>query len=52
MLTPWKKSSDQPRQQPRQPKKADITLLTKIHLVKAMVSPVVMHGCELDYKEN
>ena len=24
----------------------DITLLTKIHLVKAMVFPVVMHGCE------
>ena len=24
----------------------DITLLTKVHLVKAMVSPVVMYGCE------
>ena len=24
----------------------DITLLTKIHLVKAMVFPVVMCGCE------
>ena len=24
----------------------DITLLTKIHLVKAMVFPVVMYGCE------
>ena len=24
----------------------DITLPTKVHLVKAMVSPVVMHGCE------
>ena len=24
----------------------DITLLTKAHLVKAMVFPVVMHGCE------
>ena len=24
----------------------DITLLTNIHLVKAMVSPVVMYGCE------
>ena len=23
-----------------------ITLLTKVHLVKAMVFPVVMHGCE------
>ena len=24
----------------------DFTLLTKVHLVKAMVFPVVMHGCE------
>ena len=24
----------------------DITLLTKVHIVKAMVSPVVMYGCE------
>ena len=30
----------------------DIPLLTKIHLVKAMVFPVVMYGCELDYKES
>ena len=29
----------------------DITLSTKVHLVKAMVFPVVMYGCELDYKE-
>ena len=27
-------------------KSRDITLTTKIHLVKAMVFPVVMHGCE------
>ena len=27
-------------------KSRDITLLTKAHLVKAMVSPVVMYGCE------
>ena len=27
-------------------KSRDIILLTKIHLVKAMVSPIVMHGCE------
>ena len=34
-------------------KSRDITLLTKVHLVKAMVFPVVMYGCEsLDYKEN
>ena len=26
-------------------KSRDITLLTKIHLVKAMVFPVVMYGC-------
>ena len=24
----------------------DVTLSTKVHLVKAMVFPVVMHGCE------
>ena len=33
-------------------KREDITLSTKICLVKAMVFPVVMHGCELDYKES
>ena len=27
-------------------KSRDVTLLTKIHLVKALVSPVVMYGCE------
>ena len=27
-------------------KSRDITLSTKIHLVKAMVFPVVMYGCE------
>ena len=27
-------------------KSRDITLLTNIHLVKAMVFPVVMYGCE------
>ena len=29
-----------------------ITLPTKVSLVKAMVFPVVMYGCELDYKES
>ena len=24
----------------------DITLQTKVHIVRAMVSPVVMHGCK------
>ena len=33
-------------------KSRDITLPTKVHLVKAMVFPVVMYGCELDYKES
>ena len=33
-------------------KSKDITLLTKVCLVKAMVFPVVMFGCELDYKES
>ena len=27
-------------------KRRDITLATKVHLVKAMVFPVVMYGCE------
>ena len=27
-------------------KRRDITLLTKVHLVKAMLLPVVMYGCE------
>ena len=43
MLTPWKESYDQPRQHI---KSRDITLPTKVHLVKAMVFPVVMYGCE------
>jgi len=30
----------------------DITLPTKVHIVKAIVFPVVMYGCELDYKES
>ena len=29
-----------------------ITLLTKVRLVKVMVFPVVVYGCELDYKES
>ena len=42
MLTPWKKSYDQLSRF----KSRDITLLTKVRLVKAMVFPVVMYGCE------
>ena len=30
----------------------DITLSTKVCLVKAMLFPVVIYGCELDYKES
>ena len=33
-------------------KSRDITLLTKVHIVKAVVFPVVMYGCELDHKES
>ena len=33
-------------------KSRDITLPTKVRLVKAMVFPVVMYGCELDCKES
>ena len=43
MLTPWKEimtSLDSKL------KSRDIILLTKVHLVKAMVFPVVMYGCE------
>ena len=32
-------------------KSRDITLPTEVHLVKAMVCPVVMYGCELDCEE-
>ena len=32
-------------------KNRDITLPTKVRLVKAMVFPVVMYGCELDCEE-
>ena len=42
MLAPWKKSYDQLSIL----KSGDITLPTKFHLVKAMVFPVVMYGCE------
>ena len=28
-------------------KSRDITLLTKVHLVKAMVFPVVIYGCKI-----
>ena len=43
MHAPWRKSYDQPRQRIRS---RDITLPKKIRLVKSMVFPVVMYGCE------
>ena len=43
MLTTWKESYDQPRQHI---KSRDITLPTKVRLVKAMVFPGVMYGCQ------
>ena len=33
-------------------KSRDITLPTKVHLIKAVVFSVVVYGCELDYKES
>ena len=43
MLASLKKSYDKPRQCI---KKTDITLPTKVHILQAMVFPVVMYGCE------
>ena len=42
-VTPWKKSYEKSRQHI---KKQDITLPTMVHLVKTMVFPVIMCGCE------
>ena len=33
-------------------KSSDTILLTKVCIVKAMVFPVVMYGCELHHKED
>ena len=43
MLVPWKKSYDKPRQHI---KKQRHHFPDKVHIVKAMVFPVVMCGCE------
>ena len=43
MLAPWKKSYDQPIQCI---KKQRHGFATKVPIVKAMVFPVVMYGCE------
>ena len=42
MLTPWKISSNLDSIL----KSRDVTLSTKVHLVKAMFFPVLMYGCE------
>ena len=41
--SPWKEICDQPTQHI---KKQRYYLLTKVHLIKAVVFPVVMYGCE------
>ena len=43
MFTSWKESYDPPR---HHIKSRDFTLPAKVHLVKAMVFPVVIYGCE------
>ena len=43
MLAPWKESYDKPRQSI---KSRDITLLTKVHIVKGIVFPTVTYRCE------
>ena len=42
-FTPWQESYDQPR---HHIKKQRHFLSTKVHLVKAMLYPVVMYGCK------
>ena len=55
MLAPWKKSYDKPRKRIKEQRQRS-TLLTKVHIVKAMVFPVVMYRCESyhkgDHKDN
>ena len=43
MLAPWKQINVKSKQHI---KKAEIILLTKVHIVKAVVFPVVTYGCE------
>ena len=42
-LAPWKKSYDQPRQHIKKQKH----YFSKVHLVEAMVFPLVTYGCEI-----
>ena len=47
MPAPWKKIYDKPINMLESILESrDITLLTKVHLVKSMVFPVVMYECE------
>ena len=43
MITPWKESYDPPRQHIKNQRH---DFATKVHLVKAMIFPAVMYGCE------
>ena len=47
-FAPWKESYDQPRLHIIKQRH----YFTKFNLIKAMVFPVVIYGCELDYKES
>ena len=49
MLAPWKKSYDKPKRHIKVQRQRS-TLPTKVHIVKAMVFPVVMYGCESYHK--
>ena len=49
MLAPWKKSYDQPEHHIKKPRNY---FGNKGLSIKALVFPVVMYGCELDYKES
>ena len=42
-IASWQENYDKSRQHV---KSRDVTLLTKVHIVKAVVFPVVMYGCE------
>ena len=42
MIASWQESYDKPRQCL---KSRDITLLTKVHIVKAVIFPVITYSC-------
>ena len=46
MLAPWEEKKKTVTNLDSILKSRDITLQTKVHLIKAMVFPVVMYGCE------